>query len=346
MTDVFARIDLLEIIGSGYFGVVHAANDQVHGRVAVKVLSKMPNEEDADWQIRKEELLHEGQRLRIAEHDHIVRVYQVVEAVADGSVLLIMEFCENGSLQRQIEAGPMSLKELRSIMHDVALGLHAIHMRGLIHRDIKPANILLTGNGRAKLADFGLVTDNILYGYASLAGYTDHLAKEALEYGVTSIRTDVWAFGMTIYRLVQGQQFYSQLPQPRDSILQGNFASRLPWLPHVPDEWRRFIRQLLHDDPDSRVQDAMEIVERLDRLPVVPDWECTCTDGHVQWSHVRENRKIMVTWTMHSDRRHEWEAKSLPIGDGRPRTLDSSRGVVNRSNALRGLREFFMNQRG
>jgi serine/threonine protein kinase len=309
--------------------------------VAVKILRKTPQEDPAYWEIRKQGLLREGQRLREAEHDNIVRVYQVLESPRDDSIWLVMEFCEHGSLQPYYERGPMSLHMLRSVLGDTALGLNAIHARGLIHRDIKPANILLGANNRAKLADFGLVTGEFVFGYAAAVGYSDHLAREAHELGITSVRTDMWAFGMTTYRLLHGQQFYMEQPRPRDLIPEGDFAKKLSWLPHIPDAWRRFVRQLMHDDPDRRVQSAMEVLRCLARLPVEPDWHCTYSGDRVQWSRTTNERRIEVIWVQHSPRRHEWEARSFPLGVGRERRLAGSEGIVNHATAITGLEIFF-----
>jgi serine/threonine protein kinase len=329
-------------IGSGFFGKVYQASDPVLGRVAVKVFQKESGEDDSEWQVRKAKLLKEGQRLREAEHDNVVRVFQVLESSQDDSILLVMECCENGSLQDQFEQGPMLLEPLRNVLTEAALGLQVIHLRGMIHRDIKPSNILLDCNGRAKIADFGLVTDDILLGYASRQGYTDHLAIETFYTHLTSVRTDVWAFGMTVYRLLHGKEFYEEfLSPPRFTVPNGGFAKRLPWLPHVPQAWRRFVRAAMHDDPGRRLQSAVEILQRLESLPIEPDWYCEYSGDTVRWRRSSRTRRIDVIWTKHSARKHEWEARSYPIGAGREYRLGGSDSITGKRQTVRELEEFF-----
>lgn len=308
--NLIANLSIGKVLGKGHFGEVYLGHDQVLGKVAVKILRRTEEEQQKDWQIRKQNLLREGQHLKGAEHDNVVRVYQVLEKENTDVILLVMEECESGSLQSEFEAGPMCISRLRDFLTDVALGLQAVHKRNMIHRDIKPANILIDSRGRAKLGDFGLVTNDILFGYASIAGYIDHLAKEVLEdihNPLTSIRSDVWAFGMTAYRLLHGQVFYSELPPPKELIQKGNFAQKLPWLPHIPGQWRRFIRQAMHDDPYSRIQDASEILKKLEALPVNPDWKCDYCQDNIVWKRISKDRRIEVLLTKHQNsKKYHW----------------------------------------
>lgn len=328
-------------LGEGHFGAVYEAYDRVLGKVAVKVFGKLPEWDSNYWDYRRRCLLNEGQRLKDAEHEHVVQVFQVLEAEQQDFIYLVMEFCPNGSLQSYFEKGPMSLKQLRSILNDVTLGLQAIHARNLLHRDIKPANILLDQDGRAKLGDFGLVTNDLVWGYASAVGYLDHLAIESHHDEVTSIRTDVWALGMTVYRLLHGEQFYQQLPPPKDLVPLGGFADHLPWLPHIPKEWRRFVKHLMHDDPVKRCPDAVRVLSSLEKLPISPDWQCTFTGERVVWQRTTKERRIEVVWTKHSPRHHQWTADSYPLESGKKHRIDGSIGIINRTTAVKELRAFF-----
>src|SRR5690606_4657804 len=272
---------------------------------------------------RKRSLLNEGKRLKDAEHDNVVRVHQILEAETDDAVCLVMEYCENGCLADRYKIGPIPSRDLRTLMTNAALGLQTIHARGMLHRDIKPSNILLDGKYKAKVADFGLVTNDIILGYASGHGYTDHLALEVYITGATSIRSDIWAFGMTIYRLLHGQAFYeNELSMPPRYLIQdGNFARKLPWLPHIPSSWRRFIRKTMNDDPEKRFQTTAELIEGLNRLQVEPNWECSYTSDRVVWTLNNNSRRTEVIWQKHSPRHHEWLARSVPLtSKGRQKT--------------------------
>lgn len=291
--------------------------------------------------MRKAGLLGEGQRLSRATHANVVQVHHLLASQTDDEVLLVMELCTGGSLQSPFNAGPMQLALLRRYATDVAIGLAALHARGMLHRDIKPANILIDCAGTAKLGDFGLVTDNLVHGYGSQAGYLDHVAPEILIGYPTSARTDVWAFGMTVYRLLHGAIWYGKSPPPHSRIPSGGFASSLDWLPHVPDAWRRFIRKSMHDDPLMRYQNAQELVDGLAQLPIDPPWACSVSHNAVTWNREHKDRRVIVEWTESNLGNHTWEAWSEPVVSGRRRTLAGSQGSVAEGVAEKGLKAFF-----
>lgn len=334
-------LELGEHLGAGHFGEVYLGEDQVHGQVAVKVLSRKPEDSDDDWKEYKAGFLTEAQNLSKATHQNVVQVYHIVESEDGDSVWLCMAYCPGGSLQSAFEEGPLNVKHVRKIGTDVLLGLKALHSKGMLHRDIKPGNILIDGNGRARLGDFGLVTDEIILGYASRAGYTDHLAYEVWHGQGTSVKSDVWALGMTLYRLLHGEVWYEENPEPRRVIRDGGFSDTLKWLPHIPKKWRRVIRKMLHDDTAARYQNADQVLQSFAELPTTPLWECTVAPKKITWQRIKNNRRIIVEWDRHSARRHEWRAWSEPIGHGRHRALGGSNGVIGYRDALKSLNAFF-----
>lgn len=328
-------------IGVGHFGEVLSANDPVHGQVAVKVLRQQPMETAAAWQARKAGLLAEGQRLSAAMHPNVVQVFHLLESEADDAIHLVMEYCAGGSLQSAFEAGPLPLADVRTYATQICLGLQALHARGMLHRDIKPGNLLRTNRGIAKLGDFGLVTDNIVVGYAAAAGYQDHLAYEVWHGSGTSVRSDIWALGMTIYRLLHGQEWYARSPVPRAVIKNGGFAHSLTWLPHVKPKWQRFVRKMLNDDPDRRHQNTNEVMTALAQLDTEPGWVCTVAADRTSWELTKGGRRTKVIWEQHSARKFSWDARSEPVGRGNRRHLGGSTSSMGRIDSERELREFF-----
>jgi len=254
-----------------------------------------------------------------------------------------MEFCRSGSVQAIFEAGPATLKQCRQIITDLLNGLEVLHARNLLHRDIKPANILVD-DGRYKLSDFGLVTDELIAGYAAAPeyNYMDHLAIEVWKGGGTSKASDYWAVGMTLYRILHGRSWYEEQLKarlPRDIIPLGGFAASLKWLPHVPDSWRRFIRKLMHDDKHSRYLSATAALAALAKLPVSPNWTCNTATTLTSWSHTNKTHKTEVQWT-NIPRSHKCIAMQTNLTSGKSRKLlDES--FTSSSEANSRLMEFF-----
>ncbi|MBA3059543.1 MAG: serine/threonine protein kinase [Gammaproteobacteria bacterium] len=328
-------------LGNGFFGEVFLGQDSVHGRVAVKVLARKPGQADNDWFNCKTSFLAEAQNLSKAQHRNVVQVHHIQELPDGNSIRFCMAYCPGGSLQSTFDDGPMPLLRVRDVGTEVSLGLGALHARGMLHRDIKPGNILIDGAGVAQLGDFGLVTDNLVMGYAEQAGYADHVAHEVWLGGGTSVKTDIWAFGMTMYRLLHGKTWYEESPAPRFVVRNGQFSESLEWLPHVPKTWRRAIRKMLNDDPALRYQAAAEVLNGLSMLPTV-SWHTIVTPNSVRWEQAIVGRSKVVEWTRHDARRHEWKAWSEPNGTtGRTRTLGESKGIVPKRQAIRELEQFF-----
>lgn len=340
MADYTSGLKVGKKIGNGHFGQVHEAVDPAHGDVAVKILRRGVTLNDAQWANYKDEHLGEAKNLSRAEHRNVVKVHYVVEGDGGDSVAICMAFCPGGSLQDQFERSPMPLPGVKRVATQVLHGLGALHQRGMIHRDIKPANILIDAQGVAQLGDFGLVTDDLVLGYGSQAGYSDHIAYEVWHGAGTSAKTDVWALGMTLYRLLHGEIWYKESPDPRDVIRDGGFADSLHWLPHVPKDWRRVIRKMLADDPAKRYQSAQQVLNGVASLSIEPAWETDVTPNLIEWNRVKGQRRLRAEWERLSDRKHRWRAWSEPLGRGRDRNFGGSDGIVGRRQAESNLRDF------
>jgi len=341
MTHYVSGLKIGTKIGNGAFGEVFRADDPAHGEVAVKILRREAYHDDAAWPAYKAAYLAEAQHLARASHRNVVQVHHVVEESDGDSVIICMAFCVGGSLQKAFENGPMTLPAVRKVGTEVLMGLGAMHARGMVHRDIKPANILLNGHGEAQISDFGLVSDNLVLGYASQAGYSDHIAYEVWNGKGTSAKSDIWAVGMTLYRLLHGKTWYEAAPAPRDVVKLGGFVDSLKWLPHIPKPWRRAIRKMLNDDDRARYQNTSQALAALANLPMSPVWETSVSTDLIRWTQLKGSRRIVVEWQMHSARSHGWIAWSEPVGPGRNRTLGGSEGAVGRTQIVRELEGFF-----
>jgi len=338
-------------IGGGQFGEVFEGNDQVHGKVAVKVLKQNPGESTANWAKRSAELLKEAQHLQTAAHPNVVKVHNILKDSTNDVLHLVSEYCDGGSIATVYKNGPLSINTVRKIITDACRGLEHIHSCGMIHRDIKPGNILRHGN-TYKIGDFGLVSDNLAFGYASGKGYLSHLAPEVFPdpvtnvYGPTSRKTDVWALGMTVYRLLNGHDFFFHKITGKNVaklIPAGGFSKSLCWLPHVPESWRKFVRKAMHDDPGQRFPTAHALSQALAKLPVTPIWACKYARDQTIWTLRDGTRTVTVSWRIHSPRRHEWHA--IRTGGGkRDFAVGGVPGKILTSRAAEAqLENFFTN---
>lgn len=338
MTNLLSGLKMGKELGSGAFGVVYLGQDEAHGTVAVKKLTRDTSWPDDVWDTWKAAYLAEAKNLSKATHEHVVQVHHIVTSDDGETVYICMAYCSGGSLQTAFEKGPLPLPQVRKVGTDVLHGLGALHARGMLHRDIKPANILLDAK-KVLIGDFGLVTDNIVFGYASDAGYYDHLAYEIWHGKGTSERSDIWAFGATLYRLLHGKLWYDESPDPKDLIAAGGFADGLNWLPHIPKKWRRVIRRMMEDDTAKRYQTANQALSALGSLPIIPAWETTVEPDKVRWELIAGTRLKVVEWTR-IPRHHEWTAWTEPLGKGQKKTLGGSKGVVSAKKAISGLEKF------
>jgi len=353
-------IELIARIGKGQFGLVYRATMKPHGLVAAKeidcdVMAKRLG--TVDWDILRDHLFAEAETLRKAAHEHVVRLFSVHYDGPKKHVYIITELCDAG-LHASITNGPLPLAIARKYVRHALLGLEALHGRGMVHRDLKPANILTT-RGAAKLSDFGLVTDKLVAGYASQQGYLEHLAPEVISNARTSAKSDVWAMGLTIFRLLNGEPWYADaqaalgidwtdppaaIHRVKYLLAAGKFAARLPWMPHVPDQWRRFVRKAMSDQPAKRYQTGGEMLTALSTLalPEGPSWECTVSSGSIVWRRAKETREEVAELKITAPL-YEYNAVSQPLPGltGRRLTHAASKRPVSRKAALAALQAFF-----
>ena|GEM_PF-492741 len=345
-------------LGRGHFGRVLEANVAPQGTVAVKVIDceAMKDMLGVDsWSELKEHLFAEAINLSKAAHPNVVAVHAVQHSPNKTEVYIVTERCD-GSLAKLAANGPVPLAIASVAIRHALMGLEALHLRGMVHRDLKPANVLRK-DATFKLADFGLVTDDVVKGYASRQGYTEHLAPEAFEVDATSSSTDVWALGMTAFRVLNGEPWYAELRAKlgvdpldpvaaaavvEDLVTSGGFTKRLRWMPHVPSKWRRFVNKALSYSPATRYRDGGAALSGLNRLqaPDAPSWDCDYSTAFVRWTRSREGREEVIEWDRTAATAYVAFTRSTD-GSGQNKTLKRSTTGAKKNDVFRELQEFF-----
>ena len=173
----------------------------------------------ARWSLRqpgiREQFQAEARAVANLLHPHIVTIYNL--GSADGHHFIEMEYVPGGRTLRDmlVHEGPLDPARAVPLARQVVLALGAAHDSGLVHRDIKPANVLLTRQGEAKLADFGLVRrlDELAQGGAPLAGTPTFMAPELFQGTPASTSSDIYAVGVLLFHCLSGR-----LPVVADSV--------------------------------------------------------------------------------------------------------------------------------
>jgi serine/threonine protein kinase len=210
---IAGRYRLLEPVGSGGMGRVWLARDEMLDRdVAVKEFvppTWMTDDEQARLRTRT---LREAQSAARLNHPHVVRIYDVVHA--DDLPWIVMEYVPSRSLHQVIvEDGALSPIEAARIGLDVLAAITAAHRAGVLHRDVKPHNVLIGHDGRVVLTDFGLATfvdDGSVTGPGMVVGSPQYVSPERAREGASTVESDLWSFGATLYAAVEGRSPFAR----------------------------------------------------------------------------------------------------------------------------------------
>lgn len=266
-----AGFDFRKRLGAGYFGEVwRAVNLGLGVECALKCIPP-------DKVINKNNFYQEAQILKAAEHPNIVSVSET-GTLTDGRIYVVMEYLANGSLEDEAKGAYVPLSRAKRLMIDVLRGLEHAHGKKIVHRDIKPANILIGNAGEGKLSDFGLALPDIstldltgVKGYQ----YVIHLAPEVNAFGDHTVLADVYACGVTLYRLVNGDSYLPAVSpsEARRLALLGEYPNRDKYRGFVPLALKKIINRAMSVNPKDRFQSAEEMRRALEKVQAAVDWD-------------------------------------------------------------------------
>jgi hypothetical protein len=265
---VAERHRIERFIAAGGMGEVYEAEDQMLGeRVALKTVA-VARSDDAGFADR---LKREVQLARKVTHPNVCRIFDVGRHVrADGEAILFMtmELLAGETLGRRLRAGgPLSPRDARPLVAQVAAALDAAHDAGIIHRDLKSDNIFLVG-GRAVVMDFGLAEAHATRERLEpeIAGTPHYMAPEqALGETVTGA-SDVYALGVVVYEMVTGQLPFPSGRTPFSVVARQLSYAPVPphvYAPALPTRWTRTILRCLERDPARRFPRAGDVATAL-----------------------------------------------------------------------------------
>jgi hypothetical protein len=250
-------------LGEGGMGTVYRAFDVALERpCALKVL----NAELVAHPTARRRMQQEARILARLSHPNVVHVRNIFE---DGPRLVMeLELVEGGDLETRIAGRLVEESLALSWMQSVLAGLGALHAAGMVHRDVKLANVLIATDGTLKLTDFGVVHDPTAQEktqHGAVLGSFEAMAPEQISGGTVDARTDIYACGLLLYRLLAGRspfdatsQFDWQLAHMRSEPNLGLLEQR-----GITTATRRCIATALAKAPDDRFPDAAAMAAAL-----------------------------------------------------------------------------------
>ena len=311
--EVVSHYRILDGLGGGGMGLVYRAEDLKLGRrVALKFLP----EESAKDPAALARFAREARSASALEHPNICPIYEFGEH--DGRPFLVMQLLEGQTLRQLLENGKPETQKFDSILksparHALALdqildlaiqiadGLEAAHQKGIIHRDIKPANIFVTGQGQAKILDFGLAKladgatkeadelgeryqdglprqarempppatpDPLLSRTGVAMGTAGYMSPEQARGEKVDARTDLFSFGLVLYEMATGHRAFEGETGPalHNAILTQTPVPARQLNAQVPVEFAQIIAKAIEKDRDARYRSASEMRADLETL--------------------------------------------------------------------------------
>jgi len=268
----FGRYEILTELGRGAMGVVYKARDpKINRVVAVKTVSLAGQSPEEELEYR-ERFFREAEAAGRVSHPGIVTIFDVGEEPETRAPYIVMEFVGGQSLDKLLSRDDHKLpvETALQLTLELAEALDCAHAQGVVHRDLKPANILLTEDGHAKIADFGVAKLNLanhtLAGRA--LGTPAYMSPEQLNGEAVDGRSDLFSLGVILYTVLTGYR-----PFQGNSAITVSFkvVNRDP-IPattlnaELPQGVDYIIARAMAKDPAERYQRGMEMVLDIQEL--------------------------------------------------------------------------------
>jgi serine/threonine protein kinase len=268
---LIGRYEVDAELGRGAMGVVYRGRDpRIDRTIAIKTISLSGLEPSAEQEYR-ERFVVEAKAAGRLSHPGIVTIFDVGDPEAE-TPYLVMEYVEGLTLDRLLlgENNELPLNTALRMAQELAEALHYAHAQGVVHRDMKPANILVTADGHAKIADFGIAKLNQaqLTVPGQVLGSPAYMAPEQLNEEGVDGRSDLFSVGVILYSMLTGHRPF-----------QGNSATTVcfklvnhdpvpvtAFKAQFPPEIDRIVARAIAKDPGQRYQTGMELANDIRQL--------------------------------------------------------------------------------
>jgi serine/threonine-protein kinase len=260
------RYRLDERIGSGGMATVYRAFDETLERwVAIKVLHHSMQEDE----LQLERFRREARTVARMSHPHVVTVIDAGED--DGHPFIVFEFVDGETLKAMIKRqGPLPVTEAVAYAIEIGRALIAAHASRLVHRDVKPQNVLIDGDGRAKVTDFGIsrsLDADGLTATGRVLGTTDYVAPEQALGDNVGEQSDLYSLGICLFEMLTGRVPYSADSQV--GVAMKHVRDPLPDVqelrPEVSSALAAVIERATAKETRNRYATAAEMVADLER---------------------------------------------------------------------------------
>jgi eukaryotic-like serine/threonine-protein kinase len=253
-------------LGSGGMADVYLAEDQELGR---RVALKLLDERHASDEQFVERFRREAQSAAGLNHPNIVSIFD--RGRAEGTYYIAMEYLDGRTLKELlVRNGPTPVPIAIDYARQILGALAFAHRNGIVHRDIKPHNIVVGGDGRLKVTDFGIARSGTsqMTEVGSIVGTAQYLSPEQARGAPVDPRSDLYSLGVVLYEMLTGK-----VPFTGDTPVE-IAMKHLSQVPKPPSEWREqvphdldaVVMRALAKDPEQRYGSAEEMDADLARV--------------------------------------------------------------------------------
>jgi len=271
MLEQLGRYRITGKLGAGGMGVVYLAEDTVLGRrVALKTVRLLEGADPNSKHDLTERFLREARIVAQMEHPGIVAVFDFGHE--GETAYLVLEYVAGSNLANRMEQPPkLDRASGARMLREAASALDYAHKRGVVHRDVKPANLLLTEDGRVKVADFGIAKlsgSTTMTATGMLMGTVEYMSPEQIRGETVDGRSDQYSLAVVAYQLVTGKR-----PFQADSTItlahmivyeQPTPASAANQIPPVTLNVDRVLARALDKRPTARYATCSDFIQELE----------------------------------------------------------------------------------